>query len=122
MGHGVFSLVHRETAMSETYTVNCECSNCDHVGPVELDKGTPCDGPQTCPKCGCKTAKKHTPKPAPLAPYEPPYQPWRQPIVDRPIWITPPITIITQPNTSPPPSRFYPEPYCDLTPKVTWTN
>lgn len=89
--------------MSETYTVTCECSNCDHVGPVEIAKGTPCDGPQTCHKCGCVTAKKHTPRA-----FVPPYVPYRQPDYVQPAWITPtPITIITQPNTCPSRSTFY---------------
>jgi hypothetical protein len=105
--------------MSETYSVNCKCSNCDHVGPVELAKGTPCDGPMMCPNCGCKSARKHAPEP-----YVPAVIPWRREPVDiRPIWITPqPVPSITQPNTCPPPSRFYPEPHCDLTPKVTCHN
>ena len=43
----------------ETYSVNVECSNCDHVGPLEIPKGTPVADKMECPNCGCETAKKH---------------------------------------------------------------
>lgn len=44
--------------MSDTYSVNVECSNCDHKGQAELPKGTPVPNAIACPHCGCVTARK----------------------------------------------------------------
>jgi DNA-directed RNA polymerase subunit RPC12/RpoP len=44
--------------MSDTYSIEVECSNCDKSSKAELPKGTPADEPLECPNCGCKTAKK----------------------------------------------------------------
>ena len=46
---------------NETYSVNVECSNCDHVGPLDIPKGTLVADKMECPNCGCETAKKHEP-------------------------------------------------------------
>ena len=46
---------------TETYSVNVECSNCDHVGLLNIPKGTPVADKMECPNCGCETAKKHEP-------------------------------------------------------------
>lgn len=41
-----------------TYTVNVECSNCDHSGQTQIEKGKPVPDVIECPNCGCATAKK----------------------------------------------------------------
>lgn len=42
-----------------TYTIQVKCSNCDHIGPTEIQKGTPVPDQLECPNCSCKTARKH---------------------------------------------------------------
>jgi hypothetical protein len=42
-----------------TYTIECECNNCDFSGPVEIEKGTVAAlGNIVCPNCGCRHLKK----------------------------------------------------------------
>ena len=42
-----------------TYTIQVKCSNCDHIGPTEIPKGTPVPDQLVCPNCSCETAKKY---------------------------------------------------------------
>ena len=43
----------------KTYTIQVQCSNCDHIGPTEIQRGTPVPDQLECPNCSCKTAKKY---------------------------------------------------------------
>lgn len=65
--------------MTDTYSINCRCSNCDHAGPKELPKGTLVPDKFACPNCGCETAVKCA-KPAPSPTRDvSPFEPWRNP-------------------------------------------
>ncbi len=44
--------------MSETYSIEVECRNCDKSGKAQIERGTPVPDEIECPNCGCKTAKK----------------------------------------------------------------
>ena len=44
--------------MSETYSVKCECTNCDYSGKAEFAKGEAVPSVFECPNCGCETAKR----------------------------------------------------------------
>lgn len=99
--------------MIGTYTVHCECSNCEKDGQLQLPKGTPVSGKHICPHCGCKTAEMRSskirikpekidwptlpPLADPYLPYPSPHKPWTQ----EPPWKGPPIIWMQPPpNTT----------------------
>lgn len=48
----------KEQEVSDTYTIQMQCTNCDEDVQVKLAKGTSADGEHECPNCGCATASK----------------------------------------------------------------
>jgi len=48
--------------MSNTYSINITCSNCDYAGSVDIPKGTPVSSSIKCPNCECDTARKNPEK------------------------------------------------------------
>ena len=50
--------------MSETYTIQVTCSNCDYLGDVDIPRGTEFknynNASVVCPTCGCSTLRKAT--------------------------------------------------------------
>lgn len=76
-----------------TYTIECECNNCDFSGPVEIEKGTVAAlGNIVCPNCGCRHLKNKV-KPAPIDTWVKPSYPYR--------YECPPIVITPEPNPLP---------------------
>jgi len=46
----------------KTYRVGLKCSNCGWNGPETIPKGvTVEDGAAECPRCGCRTLRRHAP-------------------------------------------------------------
>lgn len=43
----------------EFYKAETSCSNCGHVGMVQIEKGIPMCHGGICPNCGCKTLREH---------------------------------------------------------------
>lgn len=84
--------------MSETYSVRCECSNCEWAGEIEVPKGTLKPTSAVCPNCGCNTAsatrksikveKPYQPSwPKPWAPS--PFSPYTLENPDKDAWVIP---------------------------------
>lgn len=72
--------------MSETYSVDYDCTNCGYAGPVIIKFGVIALDVDFCPTCGIKTAKKRPFHKPCLTPLIPPGQPWPPThIIDEPL-------------------------------------
>lgn len=93
--------------MSNTYTVEIVCDNCDFVGEKTLPKGTAASHSMECPYCGCKTAHKQTNKTVaptyPRFPKPPKPLPWVDDDWTRP---SPPIEKMPYVSTKPAPRQI----------------